>query len=56
MSPQLAGKLLGHSQINTTYKFYLSADAETAAQAVAILEAFQSAAEPQPATESDMVN
>ena len=47
MSPQLAGKLLGHSQINTTYAFYLSADLETMEQAAAILEAFQTQASPQ---------
>lgn len=41
MSLQLAGKLLGHSQVNTTYRFYLSADRETMAQAAAIFEAFQ---------------
>ncbi len=55
MSPQLAGKLLGHSQVNTTYKFYLTADTETMAQAAAILEAFQP--EPsQPIQASEMVN
>lgn len=41
MSLQLAGKLLGHTQVNTTYRFYLSADRETMAQAANILEAFQ---------------
>ncbi len=40
MNPQLAGRLLGHSQPQTTYR-YLSADIETAARAVAILEALQ---------------
>lgn len=53
MSPQLAGKLLGHSQINTTYAFYLSADMETMEQAAAILEAFQTqATKPLEASES----
>jgi integrase len=37
---QMVGRILGHSQPQTTYR-YLSADAETAAQAAAILEAFQ---------------
>lgn len=36
---QMVGRILGHSQVNTTYR-YLSADAETAIQAAAILEAF----------------
>ena len=40
MSIQLAGRILGHSQVNTTYR-YLSANMETAAQAAAILESFQ---------------
>jgi integrase len=40
MSIQLAGRILGHSQVNTTYR-YLSANIETAAQAAAILDAFQ---------------
>jgi integrase len=40
MSIQLAGRILGHSQVNTTYR-YLSANIETAAQAAAILQAFQ---------------
>jgi integrase len=40
MSVQLAGRILGHSQVNTTYR-YLSADKETIAQAAAILEAVQ---------------
>jgi len=40
LNPQLAGRLLGHSQPQTTYR-YLSADLETAAQAAAIMDAFQ---------------
>jgi integrase len=40
MPLQLAGRILGHSQVNTTYR-YLSADRETMAQAAAILEAFK---------------
>jgi integrase len=40
MNPQIAGRLLGHSQPQTTYR-YLSADLDTAKQAAAILEALQ---------------
>ena len=39
MPLQMVGRILGHSQPQTTYR-YLSADAETAAQAAKILEAF----------------
>lgn len=41
MPLQMVGRILGHSQPQTTYR-YLSADAETAAQAAAILDALQS--------------
>lgn len=40
MPLQMVGRILGHTQPQTTYR-YLSANAETAAQAAAILEAFQ---------------
>jgi integrase len=40
MPLQMVGRILGHTQPQTTYR-YLSASAETAAQAAAILEAFQ---------------
>jgi integrase len=40
MPLQMVGRILGHSQPQTTYR-YLSADAETTAQAATILEAFQ---------------
>jgi integrase len=40
MSLQMVGRLLGHSQPQTTYR-YLSADSETAAQAAAIMDALQ---------------
>jgi integrase len=40
LNPQLAGRLLGHSQPQTTYR-YLSADLETAVQAAAIMDALQ---------------
>lgn len=56
LNPQLAGRLLGHSQPQTTYR-YLSADLQIAKQAAGILEAYQTpVAETQPATESAMVN
>jgi len=41
MPLQMVGRILGHSQPQTTYR-YLSVDAETAAQAAAILEKFSS--------------
>ena len=40
MPIQLVGRILGHSQPQTTYR-YLSADGETASQAASIFEAFQ---------------
>jgi integrase len=40
MPLQMVGRILGHSQPQTTYR-YLTANAETAAQAASILEAFQ---------------
>jgi integrase len=40
MPLQLAGRILGHSQVNTTYR-YLSANDETLRKAAAILEEFQ---------------
>lgn len=40
MPIQMVGRILGHSQPQTTYR-YLSADTETATQAAAILDAFQ---------------
>lgn len=55
MNPQLAGRLLGHSQPQTTYR-YLSADVETAARAVAILEALQRPSEPQAAATLEHIN
>jgi integrase len=56
MNPQLAGRLLGHSQPQTTYR-YLSADIETAREAAAIMEAVQlKAAETHAKTSSEMVN
>lgn len=36
----MVGRIMGHSQPQTTYR-YLSADGETAARAAAILDAFQ---------------
>jgi integrase len=43
MPLQMVGRILGHSQPQTTYR-YLSADVEATAQAAAILEAFQTRA------------
>ncbi|HEX8131069.1 MAG TPA: site-specific integrase [Pyrinomonadaceae bacterium] len=40
MPLQMVGRILGHSQPQTTYR-YLSADSETIAQAAAIFESFQ---------------
>lgn len=56
MSLQLAGRILGHSQASTTYR-YVSANSETIAQAAAILERVQAnASEPRPITASSLVN
>jgi integrase len=56
----MVGRILGHTQPQTTYR-YLSADAETTAQAAAILEAVQrppqASANPDPESmASEMVN
>jgi integrase len=42
MPIQMVGRILGHTQVNTTYR-YLSANAEIAQQAAAIFDALQSA-------------
>lgn len=56
MNPQLAGRLLGHSQPQTTYR-YLSADIETAKQAAKILEMLQAQiVETQTTTAAEFVN
>ncbi len=56
MPLQMVGRILGHSQPQTTYR-YLSADAETTAQAAAILEAFQTqTAEAQTTTAPELIN
>ncbi|MGI8837781.1 MAG: tyrosine-type recombinase/integrase [Pyrinomonadaceae bacterium] len=56
MPLQMVGRILGHSQPQTTYR-YLSADAETTAQAAAILEAFQrQAGEAQATNETELIN
>lgn len=49
MPLQIVGRILGHSQPQTTYR-YLSADAEAVIQAAAILEAVQVKVETVPAT------
>ena len=54
MPIQMVGRILGHSQPSTTYR-YLSADAEITAQAASILEAFQTGKQPT-AQASEMVN
>jgi integrase len=54
MPLHLVGRILGHTQPQTTYR-YLSANAETAAQAAGILEAFQTQAE-QPLEVSETIN
>jgi hypothetical protein len=53
----MVGRILGHTQPQTTYR-YLSADAETTAQAAAILEAFQvkDAQDVQSGEAADLVN
>jgi site-specific recombinase XerD len=55
MPLQLAGRILGHSQVNTTYR-YLSANSETIAQAAAILEAFSGSAGKTQESVSELVN
>lgn len=55
MSLQLAGRILGHSQVNTTYR-YLSANSETIAQAAAILEAFSGSAAKTQESVSELIN
>jgi integrase len=56
MPLQLAGRILGHSQVNTTYR-YLSANTQTLAQAAAIFEAIQgTSTTDQTATAPDLVN
>lgn len=56
MPLQLAGRILGHSQVNTTYR-YLSANTQTLAQAAAIFEAIQGTPTSyQTATAPDIVN
>lgn len=54
MPLQMVGRILGHSQPQTTYR-YLSADSETIIQAAAILEAFQTQAS-KPVENSEAVN
>jgi integrase len=57
MPLQMVGRILGHSQPQTTYR-YLSADVEATAQAAAILEAFQTHATQQSSTAevSELIN
>lgn len=55
MPIQIVGRILGHSQPQTTYR-YLSADAEATTQAAAILEAFQVAGAENPSNAPELVN
>lgn len=53
---QMVGRILGHTQPQTTYR-YVSANTETASQAAAILEAFQTqGSEPQATTAPELIN
>lgn len=54
MPLQMVGRILGHSQPSTTYR-YLSIDDEITAQAASILEAFQTKGQPA-AQASELVN
>jgi integrase len=54
MPLHMVGRILGHSQPSTSYR-YLSVDAEATAQAAAILDAFQTSDKPT-AQASEMVN
>ena len=54
MPLQMVGRILGHSQPQTTY-LYLSADVETAAQAAAIFDALRISQEPNLAA-SELIN
>jgi integrase len=55
MPLQMVGRILGHSQPQTTYR-YLTATEETAAQAAAILEAFQTKAAEAQAPAPELIN
>jgi len=55
MPLQLVGRLLGHTQPCTTYR-YVNANTETLAQAAAILDAFQLSSTQQPPTVIELVN
>jgi integrase len=54
MPLHMVGRILGHSQPQTTYR-YLSADVETTAQAAAILEAFQCESTEAQATSTELI-
>ncbi len=49
------GRVLGHTQANTTYR-YVNANVETAKRAAAAIDAFNAEGEPALAPESDVVN
>lgn len=54
LSLQMVGRILGHTQPSTTYR-YLSADGETLTQAASILEAFQANATEAQATTIELI-
>jgi integrase len=55
MPLQMVGRILGHSQPQTTYR-YLSADVEATEQAAAILEAFQVNASESKTTSTELIH
>lgn len=55
MSLQLVGRILGHSQVSTTYR-YVSAGRETLSQAASILESLQSTTESNSRIASGLLN
>ena len=55
MPLQMVGRILGHTQLNTTYRYH-SSNLETAARAVAILEELHIGVEPDVEEVSVMVN
>jgi site-specific recombinase XerD len=55
MSIQLVGKILGHQNVNTTFR-YLSVDEETLYQASSILESFQHQISNDSQNESEFIN
>ena len=52
---QMVGRILGHTQVNTTYR-YLTATQDTAKQAASILESFQNQTANEPNSATDYIN